>query len=118
MITTSNTNTSNPNQAPRIQRYGQALLKAVFPPLAKRPKTKSLKSGQLTVVPAPISLDPGLQPVCQTMRQRHPELWAGKWQLATAHGTGQPLRAKAKPIWRWRGTLHVRARHWVTRILS
>lgn len=96
MITTSNNNTSHPNQAPRIQRYGASLLKAVFPPLAKRPKTKSLKSGQLTVVPAPISLDPGLQPVCQTMRQRHPELWAGKWQLATAHGTGQPFESQSQ----------------------
>jgi hypothetical protein len=96
MITTSNTNTSNPNQARRIQRYRASLLKAVFPPVAKRPKTKSPKSGQLTVLTAPISLDPGLQLVCQTMRQRHPELWSGKWQLATAHGTGQPYESQSK----------------------
>ena len=96
MITTSNTNTSNPNQARRIQRYGASLLKAVFPPVAKRPKTKSLKSGQLTVVPAPISLNPGLQPVCHTMRQRHPELWAGRWQQATAYGTGQPFESQSQ----------------------
>ena len=96
MITTGNTNTSDPNQARRIQRYGASLLKAVFPPVAKRPKTKSLKSGQLTVVPAPISLNPGLQPVCHTMRQRHPELWAGRWQQATAYGTGQPFESQSQ----------------------
>ena len=96
MITTGNTNTSDPNQARRIQRYGASLLKAVFPPVAKRPKTKSLKSGQLTVVPAPISLNPGLQPVCHTMRQRHPELWAGRWQQATAYGTGQPYESQSQ----------------------
>ncbi len=96
MITTSNTNTSNPNQARRIQRYRASLLKAVFPPVVKRPKTKSPKSGQLTVVPAPISLDPGLQPVCQTMCQRHPELWAGRWHQATAYGTGQPYESQSQ----------------------
>ena len=96
MITTGNTNTSDPNQARRIQRYGASLLQAVFPPVAKRPKTKSLKSGQLTVVPAPISLNPGLQPVCHTMRQRHPELWAGRWQQATAYGTGQPFESQSQ----------------------
>ena len=96
MITTGNTNTSDPNQARRIQRYGASLLKAVFPTVAKRPKTKSLKSGQLTVVPAPISLDPGLQPVCQTMRQRHPELWTGNWQHAKALGSGQPFESQSQ----------------------
>ena len=96
MITTSNTNTSNPNQARRIQRYRASLLKAVFPPVAKRPKTKSPKSGQLTVLTAPTSLDPGFQPVCQIMSQRHPELWTGNWQHATAHGTGQPFESQSQ----------------------
>ena len=96
MITTGNTNTSNPNQARRIQRYGASLLKAVFPPVAKRPKTKSLKSGELTVVPAPIFIGPGLQPVCKTMCQRHPELWAGNWQHAKALGSGQPFESQSQ----------------------
>ena len=98
MITASNTNTLNHSQARRIPRYGTSLLKAVFPPVAKRPKTKSPKAGQLVVsaTPAPASLDPSLKPVCQNMGQRHPELWAGNWQYANARGSGRPFESQSQ----------------------
>jgi putative DNA primase/helicase len=98
MITASNTNTLNPSQAFRIPRYGISLLKAVFPPVAKRPKTKSPKAGQLVVLatPAPASLDPSLTPVCQAVGQRYPELWAGNWQHAKARCSGQPFESQSQ----------------------
>jgi putative DNA primase/helicase len=98
MITASNTNTLNPSQALRIPRYGTSILKAVFPPVAKRPKTKCPKTGQLVVsaTSTPASLNPSLKPVCQTVGQRHPELWAGNWQHASARGSGRPFESQSQ----------------------
>lgn len=98
MITSSNTNTLRPNEVRRIPRYGVSLLKSVFPPVAKSPRTKILKAGQLTVSAAstPHTLDSELQSVCQTMNQRHPELWAGNWQQAKASGSGQHFESQSQ----------------------
>ena len=98
MITANNTNTLNPNPARRILRYGTDLLKTVFPPVEKKPKTKTPKPKQLTalVASAPASLDPDLRPVCQSISPRHPELWAGTWQHAKARGSGQPHESQSQ----------------------
>jgi len=98
MITANNTNTLDPNQARRILRYGADLLKAVFPPVEKKSKTKTPKPKQLTTLAAsaPASVDPDLRPVCQSISQRHPELWAGNWQHAEARGSGQPFNSQSQ----------------------
>ena len=98
MITANNINTLNPSQARRIPRYGADLLKTVFPPVEKKSKTKTSKPKQLTalVASAPASLNPDLRPVCQSISQRHPELWGGNWQHASARGSGRPFESQSQ----------------------
>jgi len=98
MINVTNTNTLNSNQARRIPRYGSDLLKTVFPPEVKRPKTKNPKAKQLTTLAATAStsLDPDLHPVCQSISQRHPELWSGNWQQASSRKNGLPYESQSQ----------------------
>ena len=98
MIISSNINALSPNQVRRIPRYAVDLLKSVFPPATKRPKTKTAKAVQLVVsaAPTPPSWDSSLKPVCHSISQRHPELWAGNWQQARALGSGQPFESQSQ----------------------
>ncbi len=94
MITVSNTDTLTGNRAMQIPRYSASRLMAIFPPVpAKGKRTKTVR---LTVAAAPVPQEPALEAVCQTMSQRHPDLWAGNWQQAKKSGSGQPFESQSQ----------------------
>ena len=94
MITVSNADTLTSNSAIQIPRYSASELKAIFPPVyAKGKRTKTVR---LRVAAAPVLLEPALEPVCQTISQRHPELWAGNWQQAKKSSSGQPYESQSQ----------------------
>lgn len=96
MTTVIDTNTMAPNRGIQVPRYGADRLKAVFPPIAIGSKTRTHKGSPPSVLSSPAILDNSLQPVCQTISQRHPELWAGNWQQAKSSRNGQPYSSQSQ----------------------